>query len=200
MVSILVERIQDAGEFVEWLRVAVHEKIVPSNNRTRAAGSCFAIAQDHHHAIVVLIDHQLYASSFTLLRSSFEAYVRGQWLALCATDAEIEKYLCGWEPPKIGELLNAVEKTPGFSEKVLSRAKSQGWKTMCGYAHTGGIHVQRWNTADGIEANYSSEEVLEVLVFAESMGAMSVLGIAEMANDEDLALRVLIKVKERNKQ
>ena len=191
------ERIQDAGEYVEWLRLAVHEKSLPVGNRTRAAGSCYAIAQDHHHSIVLLIDHQLYASSFSLLRSEFEAYVRGQWLAQCATDAEVEKYIQGWEPPRMDQLLSAVEETPGFSEKVLSRVKSQGWKTMCAYTHTGGLHIQRWNTSEAIEPNYPPEEVLEALAFAESIGAMSVLGFAELANDEDLALRILNKVKER---
>ncbi len=68
---------------------------------------------------------------------------------------------------------------------------------MCAFTHTGGLHIQRWNTSDGIEPNYSPDEVLEVLAFAESFGALSVLGIAELASDEGLALRILNKVKER---
>lgn len=194
---ISAERIHDAGSYVEWLRLAVHEKSLPANNRTRAAGSCFAIAQDHHHSIILLVEHDLFASSFALLRSEFEAYVRGQWLAHCASDAEIEKYIQGWEPPRIDELLTAVEQTPGFSEKVLSRVKAQGWKTMCAFTHTGSLHVQRWNTCDGIEPNYTPDEVLEALAFAEAMGALAVLGIAELRHDAELAERILKKVKER---
>lgn len=68
---------------------------------------------------------------------------------------------------------------------------------MCAYTHTGGLHVQRWNTSDGIEPNYSLDEVLEVLAFAEFVGVMSVFGIAELANDEDLSIRLLAKVQER---
>ena len=194
------ERIQDAGEYVEWLRISIHEKPIPASYRTRAAGSCYAIAQDHHHSVVLLIENRLYASSFSLLRCGFEAYIRGQWLAHCASDTQVEKYIQGWEPPKINTLLEAIEKTPGFSDQVLSRIKSQAWETMCGYTHTGGIHVQRWNTSDGIEANYSDEEVLEALVFAEFFGVMSVLGIAELSDDDELSLRILAKVKERAKQ
>ena len=191
------QRIHDAGGYVEWLRLAVHEKSLPASNRTRAAGACYAIAQDHHHAIVLLVEHQLYASSFALLQCEFEAYVRGQWLAHCASDVQIDKYLRGWEPPKIDELLASVEQTPGFSEKVLSRVKAQGWKTMCAFTHTGGLHIQRWNTSDGIEPNYTPEEVLEVLGFTEAFGALAVLGIAELANDAGMAERILNKVKER---
>lgn len=70
------ERIRKAGEFVEWLRQSIHEQELPSNNRVRAAASCYAIAQDHHHAIVLLIENRLYASSFALIRLEFEAYKR----------------------------------------------------------------------------------------------------------------------------
>src|SRR5438477_1793587 len=101
---ISAQRIHDAGGYVEWLRLAVHEKSLPASKRTRAAGSCFAIAQDHHHAIVLLVEHQLYASSFALLRSEFEAYVRGQWLTHCASEEQVGKYVQGWEPPKIDDL------------------------------------------------------------------------------------------------
>lgn len=132
------------------------------------------------------------------MRSEFEAYIRGQWLAHCATDVEVEKYLQGWEPPRMNDLLSAVEKESGFSERILSRVKAQAWTTMCAFTHAGGLHIQRWNTPESIEPNYSDEEVLEVLVFAEGFGAMAVLGFAELASDEPLALRILEKVKDRS--
>jgi hypothetical protein len=39
--------------------------------------------------------------------------------------------------------------------------------------------------------------MLEVLGFAEAVGALAVSGIAELANDAEMAERVLNKVKER---
>lgn len=194
------ERIQDAIEHVEWLRKAVHDKTLPASNRTRAAGSCYSITQDHHASIVLLTDHQLYSSSFALMRSVFEAYVRGQWLALCATDDQVDKYLHGKEPPPINTILNAIELTEGFSEKVLSRAKTQAWNSMCDYAHTGGLHVQRWNTSESIESNFTEEEVLEVIDFSEAISIMSVLGVAELANDDELKLYILSTIHERDKK
>lgn len=78
-----------------------------------------------------------------------------------------------------------------FNEKVLSQIKQKTWKSMCAYTHTGGLHVQRWNTEDGIEANYEREEVLEVLQFAEIIASLAVVGVAGLAVDEELAVRVL---------
>lgn len=115
------EEIQHAGAYVELLRKSVHELSLPNNNRNRAAGSCLAIAQDHHHAIVLLLEERLFASAFSLVRVAFEAYVRGEWLALCASDLIIEGFLKGKEPPKIDCQLTELELIDSFNEKILSK-------------------------------------------------------------------------------
>lgn len=191
------EEIGHAGSYVEQLRKSVHEIEVPSTNRARAAGSCLAIAQEHHHAIVRLIEERLFASSFALLRIEFEAYVRGEWLSQCASDLIVDAFLRGKEPPKIDCLLADLEMLESFNENLLSQIKHQTWKSMCAYTHTGGLHVQRWNTEDGIEANYSRDEILEVLKFAEIIASLAVIGVARLADDDELAIRTLEALKER---
>jgi hypothetical protein len=192
-----VDRTRSAGEYVEWLRQALHEKKLPATARVRAAASCLAIAQEHHHSIILLIEHRLYASAFALLRLAFEAYVRGEWLALCADEQQVERFLDGKEPPKIGNLLEALERTPGFTEQSLSQLKRSHWDAMCAYTHTGGLHVQRWNTAEAIEPAYDPSEVDEVLFLAEVVGSLAVLGVATLGQDESLCELVLDKFKSR---
>lgn len=193
------KQLNDANAYGEWLRLAVHEKSLPANNRVRVAASCFAITQDHHHAIVVLLDARLYASCFALLRVAFEAYVRGEWFSLCAKEAQVKKFLDGHNPPKIDEQLEALTRTDAFKEGRLSLIKKRNWKALCGYTHTGGIHVQRWNTSDGIEPNYSAAELLEVLRFADIIATLSGLGVLFLAHDEEAANRLLERFKERMK-
>lgn len=190
-------QLNDTNAYGEWLRLAVHEKSLPANSRVRAAGSCFGIAQDHHHAIIVLLHARLYASCFALLRVAFEAYVRGAWLALCATDTQSQKFLKGWKPPEIEELLDALAKKDAFQEGQLSQIKKRNWKALCGYTHTGGIHVQRWNTSDGIHANYSVAELLEVLRFADIIASLAVLGVLSLADDAATSEELLERFKAR---
>jgi hypothetical protein len=185
------DEIGRAAEYVEELRLSVHELDVPNNSRTRAAGSCFAIAQEHHHAIIRLSEWRLFAAAFALIRIEFEAYVRGEWLSQCASDLVVEAFLQGTEPPKIDCLLAELEMLDSFKENVLSQIKQESWKSMCAYTHTGGLHVQRWNTGEGIEANYSRDEVLEVVKFAEIIASLAVIGVARLAGDDKLALRTL---------
>lgn len=197
------KQLKEANIYEEWLREIVHNCELPSTNRVRAAGSCLTIAQDHHRAIVFLLGQRLYASSFALMRIECEAYIRGEWLALCATDTEVQQFLEGYENykarPSIGELINKLESTPAF-EKTLSTLKKCIWETMCSYTHTDGLHVQRWNTAEAIEPNYSDEELIEVLQFADIIAALSVLGIVKLMNNETLAQKVLDRLKQREKE
>ena len=172
------------GEYVEWLRIRVHELEAPSSVRNRAALAAFALTQTHHHAIVLLCEHGLFGSAFSLLRSCFESYVRGQWLLNCATDAQLKDFLAGGDPPKLTALISAVEQVPGFEENVLSKIKLQFWSSLCAYTHSGGLHLQRWQTDDAVEPNYASDEIEEVLSFAETLGSIatiSILGITDQA-------------------
>lgn len=191
------QELQDTNAYGNFLQLAIHEKAMPASERVRASGGCFMIATDHHHGIVVLLGSELYASAFALLRVAFEAYVRGEWLSLCATDAGVGDFLRGKEPPCFGQLLKAIEETPGFQQQVLSQIKKKSWDAMCGYTHTGGLHVQRWMTAEGIEPNYSRSEVLEVLKFADIIASLSVLGALTLAGDEHMAQTVLNGFKAR---
>lgn len=186
-----------AIDYLNWLGRTIYECELPGSFRVRIAASCLAIAQDHHHAIVVLLDRHLYASSFSLVRCAFEAYIRGEWIALCATDDEVEAFAKGGEPPPMGKLLEQLEQTPAFSAKILSQIKTNQWKAMCAYTHTGGLHVQRWGKDDSIEPNYSDGEVQEVLSFAEIIGSLAVVGVAYLANNEQIAEAVLAKFTER---
>lgn len=192
-----VNEINAANAYGEWLRRAVHGCELPHSSRVRASGGCLSIAMDHHHAIILLLESKLYASAFALVRISFEAYVRGEWLSLCASDAEVDEFLACKEPPPINQLLESIEKTTGFEELLLSAIKKRTWSSMCSYTHTGGLHVQRWITVDGIEPNYSKDELMEALKFADIIVALAVLGVLTIANDEAMAQKVLDRYKNR---
>jgi len=196
------ERIKEAGEFVEWLRQSLHGQELPQSNRVRAAGACFAIAQGHHHAIVLLIENRLYSSSFALIRLEFEAYIRGLWFSHCAKDSQIDRYISGKKCNflETNRLIGDIEEKFADLEQTLSMIKSKSWSAMCEYTHTGGLHVQRFNTNAGIEPNYSDEEIEEVLKFSENIGAMSVIGVAELGDLKEIESRVIDRLVETGKR
>lgn len=137
--------ISQAASYVDELRLFVHGLEIPANNRVRAAASCFAIAQEHHHAIVQLIELKLLAAAFSLVRVEFEAFVRGEWLSQCASESTIEAFIRGKEPPKIDCLLEHLEMMKPLA-KECSLESSRRHGSQCvhthipeGYTYSGGI-------------------------------------------------------------
>lgn len=197
------KQINDANVYGEWLRLMIHDRRLPANDRNRASASCFAIAGEHHHAIIVLLEKHLYASSYALMRIAFDAYVRGMWLANCATEEQVQKFLKGEkmkEMNKIQTLVDGIEQAEVFRDQNLSALKNRIWSALCDYTHTGGRQVQRWNTSDGIEPNYSREEVLEVLRFSDIVVTFSTLGLINLIKDESLGQKLQERFWARSKE
>lgn len=197
------KQIDDANAYGEWLRLITHERELPFNDRTRASAACFAISKQHHHAILVLLEERLYASAFALMRVAFDAYVRGIWLAHYAAEDRVQKFLDGeklQEMNNIKILLKGIEQTEAFKDQNLSALTNDIWEALCDYTHTGGRHVQRWNTSDGIEPNYSRKEVLEVLKFSDIVATLSTLGLISLMNDESLGQQVLDRFWTRSEE
>lgn len=186
-----------AIDFLNWLGESISECEMPGTLRVRVAGSCLAIAQEHHRGIVALLGNQVFSSSLALLRCQFEAYVRGEWMSLCASDSQVDSFAHGKEPPPIKEMITALEATPTFSHMILGKIKANSWSVMCDYSHTGGLHIQRWGTGDIIEPGYSDDEIRVALAMAETFGALAVVGVAYLANSENIAAAVWEKVQER---
>ena len=189
------EALQQASNFGWWLHQQLWEYAVPANPRSRLSSACFTAVQEHHEAIATLIEKRLHSSAFALLRVLFEGYVRGSWLANCATDAELEAFQKDTQPPSISRQLQALEAS-GLGDGYLTKIKKCSWDAMNSYTHTGMLPIQRWNTADGIEPNFRAEENIQAMRFAGAFMLLSGLGIASLNGDEALAKRISEKFKE----
>jgi hypothetical protein len=189
------ERISNAESFCVELHGLTNEIEMLETMKNRAASTCFVIAQDHHAAMVLLMKNTFYSSSFALLRSIFEAYLRGLWLKHCATEAQANEFFQGTEPPKT--MVAEIEETPDFSDSVLSRIKRKNWNTMCEFTHTGGLHLQRWQSHDAVEPKFDEEELEECLNCAELFGAMAGLELVQLKKSGDTGARVLELIKKR---
>lgn len=173
------ERIAAAEEFGAEIHRLTNEIEMWQTEKNRAAAASFGIAQDHHAAIVLLIKSGFYSSSFALLRSLFEAYLRGLWLKHCATDEQVSAFFRGGEPPKT--MIAEIETIEAFTGGVLSRIKKNNWSAMCAFTHTGGLHLQCWQSEDSVEPIFSPEELEECLNCAELFGAMAGLELVQLS-------------------
>jgi hypothetical protein len=79
-------------ELIQWLDTQIDGLEIASEERIRLAAGCLDMALEHQKAIVLLVANKLYGSAFALARLIFEAYVRGIWLQMYASETEIEKF------------------------------------------------------------------------------------------------------------
>jgi hypothetical protein len=192
------QHLAQGHELAAWIEQQVYNQQLPDTVRARLAGTCFLVTQEHHQAILLLLSqtHPLHAPAFALVRPVFDTYLRGLWLAHCATDADLERFGQGGNPPKMPAMLTAIEQAPGLDSGQLSDIYNQSWSAMCAYTHTGSQQVLRWSASDTIQPNYSNAEIDEVLSFTGALALLSTLGLAAIAANELLAESVLVKAQE----
>lgn len=200
VVAVPEDILEETNAQMEWLRQTIESLPIPPTSRAKAAVACFVVVLEHHDSILLLSEHQLYASSFALVRIAFDAYIRGVWLSICASDPEVERFISLKEPPKTSELVREIEKHPFFEDGFLSSYKIQAYKWMCDFTHTGGRQIQRWTAEEGLEPNYPLGEVLEVIAISQSIALLALLGgiaIAESGDVTEEALRQFELVRMR---
>ena len=195
MDAILLSR---SHEIAAWIEHEMRDFPAPASLRTRCAGPCFVVAQEHHQAVVLLLSqpHPFHASAFALVRPVYESLVRGLWLQHCATAEQVQSFSIGGRPPNVPTLLAAIMKTEAYSSGQLSAVYAKSWDVMCAYTHTGAQQVQPWNTGTAIEPNYSDADASEVLRCTGAFALLSIFGLAAIADNKDLALRTLVKSRE----
>ena len=187
-VSVPDHILAEANELIDWIDTATGGLPFPPTGRFKAAATCFAIAQEHHRSIVVLAEHQMFATCVALVRVVFDAYVRGVWLSVCATDNDVERFIAFKEPPPMADLVKAIDQHPDFDGGFLSGYKASAYKALCDFTHTGGRQVKRWDKVDAIEPNYRLEEILEAMATSQSIALLSVLGVISLVDNTDIAL------------
>ena len=130
-------------DLIQWIDKNLSGVELPTDERSMLAVGCFDVAIEHQAAVAVLFSSGLYGSMFALLRVLTESLVRGLWLLLCATEAELSQFKNGRVQKEFGALISEVENHLGGGTVTLSNLKANAWKAMNGFTHTGFNQVSR---------------------------------------------------------
>jgi hypothetical protein len=130
-----------------------------------------------------------------LVRPMFEIYIRGVWLNLRASDAELLKFQTGKLKREFAALITDIESHEGYNVGVLSDVKKGSWRAMNDYTHGGARQVIRRISSDSIASAYSDDQIREVLDFAGAVGYWATSEVAFLAKREDIAAALLEELK-----
>jgi hypothetical protein len=188
----------ESNALLQWLDEQIDGVEFNSEVRVLLAASCFELTLEHQKAIVILVSQSLYGSAFALVRVIFEAYVRGVWLYRCASDAGLELFMNDKLSQKkgIGQLIGDLERLPGFNKEVLSKVKTEWFGAMSSYTHSGYLAARRRLSEGAITPNYAEDQITEVLRWANALGMMAAIELAQIVGNHVLAQTLLDKFKE----
>lgn len=162
--------------------------------RSHLSGACLHASIEHGFAILILVDEDLPGSALALIRLQFEAYVRGMWLAQCASDSEIDK--AGRDEfPAINSMIASLEK-PGLLESaLLSTIKFDAWKPLNSLTHTGYQQIGPRLNKKGIGSYFDDDQIQVSLNWAEALTILCAIAFAGLAKDDDLAQAALERAR-----
>lgn len=161
-----------------------------TSDRNRLSESLLHLCIEHHTGIHTLVDHGVCGSAFALIRPQLEAYVRGVWYGLCATDADVAKFLAGSEPPRMDILIKNMEANGAFSDGSLGRMKETLWGTLCAFTHGGLIQVLARNTHNEIVQSYKLPHVAGLVTSSAILSNLACLGMAAVMDLQPFSVRV----------
>ncbi|MEX0805646.1 MAG: hypothetical protein WD688_20365 [Candidatus Binatia bacterium] len=185
----------DSADLSTWLDGSINDLDMPAGISERMAAGCFDQVHEHHKAIHLLLKNSLVGSAFSLVRPTLETFVRGLWLLRCASEKEVESFTKDKIDKSFGDLIKEIEARDGYNVGVLSKVKKNYWGAMCSYAHGGYLQTVRRNTEAHITPNYSDDEKLEVVKFADTLALLAASEMFMMANRDDMAAQVLERMR-----
>jgi hypothetical protein len=180
---------------VAWISEQTSGMPLPTNHRARMALACLDLAIEHQAGICLLAEQSLWGSVYTLVRSMFDAFVRGVWLARCASDDELESFeMAGLRRKPFEGVVDDVERALGHSRGVLSKLRRSSWAIFSDLTNAGLGDVRRKYGPSNPAATYPAADTDQALRLATALGLLSATELASLSGYRDVALACKARV------
>jgi hypothetical protein len=190
------ETISKGKELSIWITDSLAGLTFPHDQRTTFAVSAFDLALEQHDAIILLIERGLPGAAISLLRASFESYIRGMWALECARDSQIidverERLNRGMDV-----MIRDLERLEAYDTGILSNSWNDAKKILHSFMNSGYRHVM-----PAIEVQLSGpgsleREILGAIGYANAVAIMCIIAFAGICNKDELASTAFEKAKE----
>lgn len=101
-------------------------KDVKYNEKSNLAIGCINTSLSHYKTIILSISYGLFISALSLMRSQYEANIRGYWIFYCMNDRDIRKFDEYWKntnekQKRIRELENWLEEDGIYNKELYKQ-------------------------------------------------------------------------------
>ena len=178
--SAIFAALRDSSDISRWISTN-HPGSIIQTPTSMLAGPSYGICLEHREAVLLLVEHDCRTSAYALLRSVYEAYMRGLWAEECADESALAQIVRTKELPTMDTVTKQLDKVGG--DATFAQSKAKVWRAMSHYAHGGLRQLERWASSDGIGPRHPDGETVEVLHHVNLYGLLAVLGIARLAHE-----------------
>ena len=142
----------------------------PTGDRNTPLMAYWSLIFDFHRGVLCLLSRKFYGSAFALVRPIVEAVVRSH-VVLMGSEEDVRKlredeYRTNLST--VGKEIDTAFGTDDFFENFLTRARI----ALHSYTHAGVYQLGRRFSGDVLVANYSEEEIIEVIRVSTSAACM----------------------------
>ena len=163
---------------VVWITEQKHVLPPRADRRTRLSLACLDLAVEHQAAIALLAGKALWGPAYALLGHLLDSFVRGVWLARCASETDLDSFqLAGLRERAFETLVGDVERVLGHSRGVLSKLRQSSWAMFSVFTEC----------AVGPAPTYPAAETDQALRVATALGLLAATERAALAGQRDLA-------------
>jgi hypothetical protein len=176
------EALAVAREEAHALGERLHGKVLKPDMRTRVALACFAIAQQHHSSIVLLLSHPnpMPSSAFSLLRPLAEATFRGFWIARCASDEQINNVISGAKKQiDTASIVRQLIESNDLQDKFPNWYQSV-WPNLSSHIHTYENSLIPWLVGQDVELQLNEEKLFSLLNLANQVAPLIEAGVQSL--------------------
>ncbi|MFT5700894.1 MAG: hypothetical protein ACI8ZB_003779 [Desulforhopalus sp.] len=181
----------------ELLRFFDHNK-VSSSARHQTTYTMCSIAFEHAKSARILMEVGNFTSAIGMTRLQYEALVRAVWVFHAASERLISKLSEELTPesekaaskmPMLSQMLTEIEKSaPRRAYEMLNEIKSQSWKAMNSYTHSGIHAVSR------CKEGYPLVLLINCVKHSNNMSSLAAILYAILTSNNQIAF-VLDKVQ-----
>lgn len=172
------------------LEKALDSLSIPKEDSCLIPALFYSVTIEHHRSIIELVERKLIGSAAALMRSLFEAYVKGLWFSKCGNENDFKKLRADKFEKTFKTLVEEIEAVQGVG---IGHVKDEYWKSMNSLTHSGLFQLGHRMSENAIVSNFSDEFAVDTLRFASNYGFLASSKLAEIARDVE-ALRAVLNV------
>ncbi len=162
MSSRVEDEIKSANEFGDRIEdLVIAKRQCPTGDSNRLLMAYWSLIFEFHRSVLCLISHKFFGAAFALVRPIVESVVRAH-VVIIGSEKNLrllrnDQYRA--DLSTVGKEIDAAFGTGDFFEKFLQGARN----ALHSYTHAGIMQVGRRFSGSDLTANYSEDEIVEVI-------------------------------------